>query len=175
MKILIIGFLAFFGWSALSTHFYVCKIKGFCREQVTAVSDVVKPEMAIPHDSLSKPLVVEQELVPESILIYFAFDKSDFNSGTISDKYLNESNKYLDQNPQAKLNITGHTDAIGSDEYNQALGLRRARRVESYFERKGVPANRIIVESRGEKEPADNNSTIAGRANNRRTVIKIKH
>lgn len=175
MKILIIGFLALFGWSALSTHFYVCKIKGFCREQVTAVSDVVKPEMAIPHDSLSKPLVVEQELVPESILIYFAFDKSDFNSGTISDKYLNESNKYLDQNPQAKLNITGHTDAIGSDEYNQALGLRRARRVESYFERKGVPANRIIVESRGEKEPADNNSTIAGRANNRRTVIKIKH
>jgi len=175
MKILIIGFLAFFGWSALSTHFYVCRIKGFCHEPITAVSDVVKPEMAIPHDSLSKPLIVEQEAVPKSMLIYFAFDKSEFNSGTISDKYLNKSNKYLDQNRQAKINITGYTDAIGSEEYNQALGLRRARSVGSYFERKGVPANRIIVESRGEKEPADNNSTTAGRANNRRTVITIKN
>jgi OOP family OmpA-OmpF porin len=175
MKILIIGFLALFGWSALSTHFYVCKIKGFCREPVTVVSNVVKPEMAIPHDSLSKPLVVEQEAVPESMLIYFAFDKSEFNSGTISDSYLNESNKYLDQNRQAKLSITGHTDAIGSDEYNQALGFRRAQSVQSYFESKGIPTNRIIVESRGKKEPADNNNTTKGRANNRRTVITIKH
>ena len=175
MKILIIGFLALFGWSALSTHFYVCRIKGFCHEPATAVSNVVKPEIAIPHDSLSKPVVVEQEAVPESMLIYFAFDKSEFNSGTISDRYLNESNKYLDQNLQAKLSITGHTDAIGSDEYNQALGLRRAQSVQLYFESKGIPANRIIVESRGKKEPADNNSTTAGRANNRRTVITIKH
>jgi outer membrane protein OmpA-like peptidoglycan-associated protein len=175
MKTLIIGFLALFGWSALSTHFYVCRIKGFCHEPVTAVSNVVKPEMAIPHDSLTKPLVVEQVAVPESMLIYFAFDKSEFNSGTISDKYLNESNKYLDQNRQAKLSITGHTDAIGSEEYNQALGFRRAQSVESYFESKGISANRIIVESRGKKEPADNNSTTKGRANNRRTVITIKH
>ncbi|MGD0756010.1 MAG: OmpA family protein [Bacteroidales bacterium] len=175
MKILIIGFLALFGWSALSTHFYVCRIKGFCHEPATAVSNVVKPEIAIPHDSLSKPIVVEQKAVPESMLIYFAFDKSEFNSGTISDRYLNESNKYLDQNLQAKLSITGHTDAIGSDEYNQALGLRRAQSVQLYFESKGIPANRIIVESRGKKEPADNNSTTAGRANNRRTVITIKH
>jgi outer membrane protein OmpA-like peptidoglycan-associated protein len=175
MKILIIGFLALFGWSALSTHFYVCRIKGFCSEQVTVGSNDVKPEKAVPHDSLSRPLVVEQVTVPESMLVYFAFDKSEYNSGTISDKYLNTSNKYLDQNRQAKLSITGHTDATGSDEYNQALGLRRARSVESYFERKGIPANRIVVESRGEKEPADNNSTTAGRANNRRTVITIKN
>lgn len=175
MKILIIGFLALFGWSALSTHFYVCKIKGFCGEPVTTINNAVRPEMAIPHDSLSKPLVVEQVTVPENMSVYFAFDKSDFNSGAISDKYLNLSNKYLDQNRQAKLSITGHTDATGSDEYNQALGLRRARSVESYFERMGIPANRIAVESRGKKEPADNNNTTEGRANNRRTVITIKH
>jgi outer membrane protein OmpA-like peptidoglycan-associated protein len=174
MKILIIGFLALFGWSALSTHFYVCKIKGFCHEPITAVKNVVKPELVIPHDSLSKPLVVEQEAIPESKLIYFAFDKSEFNSGTISEKYLNETNKYLDQNMQARLSITGHTDAIGSEEYNQALGFRRAQSVQSYFESKGISVNRIIVESRGEKEPADNNKTLEGRANNRRTLISIK-
>jgi OOP family OmpA-OmpF porin len=73
------------------------------------------------------------------------------------------------------LSITGHTDAIGSDEYNQALGYRRAKSVQHYFESKGIPANKIIIESKGEKEPADNNSSVTGRANNRRTIITIKH
>ena len=174
MKILIIGFLALLTWSVLSTHFYVCKIKGFCSEPVAAATNVVEPETKIPYDSLNKPLVVEQKSIPESTLIYFAFDKSEFNSGTLSDKFLNESNHYLDKNQQAKLSITGHTDAVGSEVYNQALGLRRAQSVQVFFESKGVPANRIIIESRGEKEPVDNNSTTTGRAKNRRTVITIK-
>jgi outer membrane protein OmpA-like peptidoglycan-associated protein len=174
MKILIIGFLALLGWGAFSTHFYVCKIKGFCNKPVTSESNVVNSQIVIPHDSLSKPLEVEQEPVPERIMIYFAFDKSEFNSGTITDKYLNESNKYLHQNQEAKFTLTGHTDAVGSNEYNQALGFRRAQSVQSYFESKGIPANRIIVESKGKKEPADNNNTTTGRANNRRTVITIK-
>jgi OOP family OmpA-OmpF porin len=175
MKFLIIGFLAFFGWLALSTHIYVCKIRGFCHEPVTAVSNAVNPETVVPHDSISKPSVVEQAPVPESLLIYFAFDKSDFNSGTISDRYLDELNKYMNQNLQTKLSVTGYTDAIGSDEYNQALGFRRAQSVQLYFESKGVPSNRIIAESRGKKEPVDNNKTAAGRSNNRRTVIKFNN
>jgi len=175
MKFLIIGFLAFFGWSALSTHIYVCKIKGFCNEPVTAVNNVVNPETVIPHDSLSKPIVVEQTPVPESLLVYFAFDKSDFNPGTISARYLDELNKYINQNRQAKLSITGYTDAIGSDDYNNALGFRRAQSVQFYFESKGVPANRIIAVSKGKKEPVDNNKTAAGRSNNRRTVIKFNN
>jgi OOP family OmpA-OmpF porin len=108
------------------------------------------------------------------MLIYFAFDKSEFNSGTITDKYLNESKIFLDQNQMAKLTLTGHTDAVGSDEYNQALGLRRAQSVQLYFESRGVAANRIIVDSKGPKEPADKNNTTTGRAKNRRTVITIK-
>jgi outer membrane protein OmpA-like peptidoglycan-associated protein len=175
MKTLIIGFLALFTWGVLSTHYYVCKIKGFCNEQVTTLSNVVKPDVVTTVDTLRKPLKNEHQQIPENMLIYFAFDKSEFNSGTISDKYLNESNKYLDQNLQARLSITGHTDAIGSDEYNLALGFRRAKSVQLYFESKGIPANRIIVESGGEKEPADNNNTTTGRANNRRTIITIKH
>ncbi len=175
MKTLIIGFLALFTWGALSTYYYVCKIKGFCHEQISVMSSVVNPENVKTVDSLSKPVVPEQKPIPESMLIYFAFDKSEFNSGTISDKYLNESHQYLDQNQQARLSITGYTDAIGSDEYNLALGFRRAKSVQLYFESKGIPANRIIVESRGKKEPADNNSTTTGRANNRRTLITIKH
>jgi OOP family OmpA-OmpF porin len=175
MKILTIGFLALLSWGALSTHFYVCKIKGLCSESVTVVSNVANPELPIPPDTLRKPLAVEQLIIPESMLVYFAFDKSELNQGKISDKYLNESKKYLDQNRQATIFITGYTDAIGSDEYNNALGFRRSRSVQSYFESKGIPANRIIAESKGETEPADNNKTAFGRANNRRTVISIKN
>jgi outer membrane protein OmpA-like peptidoglycan-associated protein len=108
-------------------------------------------------------------------LVYFAFDKSDFNPGTISARYLDELNKYINQNRQAKLSITGYTDAIGSDDYNNALGFRRAQSVQFYFESKGVPANRIIAESKGKKEPVDNNKTSKGRSNNRRTVIKFNN
>jgi OOP family OmpA-OmpF porin len=175
MKILITGFLVLLGWGALSTHFFLCEIKGFCTAPVTTVNSAVAHETGIDHDSLSKPAGAEKEAIPERMLIYFAFDKSEFNSGNITDKYLNESNEYLNKNLLAKLTLTGYTDAVGSDEYNQALGLRRAKSVQSYFESRGIAANRIIVESRGEKEPIENNSTTTGRAKNRRTVITIKN
>jgi outer membrane protein OmpA-like peptidoglycan-associated protein len=175
MKILSIGFLALFCWSALSTYIYVCKIKGLCNEQVTIETGAVNQGSVIAVDTLPKQQVPEQAVIPENLLIYFAFDKSEFNSDAKTDKYFDGSNAYMDQNSQARLSITGHTDAIGSDEYNQALGYRRAKSVQHYFESKGLPANKIIIESRGEKEPADDNNTTAGRANNRRTVITIKH
>ena len=173
MKILIIGFLVLSGWAALSTHIYVCKIKGLCVEPKAIEIGAVNPKDVIAGDTLPKTLVREQAVIPENLIIYFAFDKSEFNSDAKTEKYFDESNAYLNQNSQARLSITGHTDAIGSDEYNQALGYRRAQSMQHYFESKGMPANKIITESRGEKEPADVNNTIAGRANNRRTTITI--
>ena len=50
-----------------------------------------------------------------------------------------------------------------------------AQSVQHYFESNGYAANKIIIESKGEKEPVDNNGTEAGRAANRRAVITIKH
>ena len=173
MKILIIGFLVFLGWSTLSTNIYVCKINGLCNEQETVVTGAVSPDDVVTGDTLTKPLVREQEVIPENLIVYFAFDKYEFKSDARTDEYYDESNAYLDQNSQARLCITGHTDAIGSDEYNQALGNRRAQSIQHYFESKGMPANKIITESKGEKEPADDNNTTSGRTNNRRTAITI--
>jgi outer membrane protein OmpA-like peptidoglycan-associated protein len=174
MKILLIGFLVFFGWSALSTHLYVCKIKGLCNESITMQTEMTSNKDVIAGDTLGKPSANEQEALPEKLSIYFAFDKSDFNSDAVTDKYFDKSNAYLDHNSQARLSITGYTDAIGSDEYNQALGYRRAQRLQNYFESKGMLANKVLIESKGEKEPAEDNNTSAGRANNRRTEITIK-
>jgi outer membrane protein OmpA-like peptidoglycan-associated protein len=175
MKILIIGFLALFGWSALATHIYVCNIKGLCNEPVALQNDTNSHKDVIAVDTSLKPFVQKQPVIPDNLLIYFAFDKSDFKSKAVPVKYFEESNAYLVQDSIARLNITGYTDAVGSDEYNQALGYRRALSLQHYFESKGMPANKIIIASKGEKEPADNNSTKEGRANNRRAAITIKH
>ena len=174
MKILIIGFLVLFGWSALSTHIYVCKIKELCNEPVNKQIDTISQKNVIAMDTSAKPLALKQVVIPDNLVIHFAFDKSEFNSDTSINNYINESNVYLDQNSQARLRITGFADAVGSDEYNQALGYRRAQSVQHYFESKGTLSNKIIVESRGEKEPADDNNTTTGRANNRRAAITIK-
>jgi OOP family OmpA-OmpF porin len=174
MKILIIGFLVLFGWSALSTYIYVCKIKGLCNEQVTTQIDTLNHKDVNAVDTLAKPLVQEKEVIPADLVVYFAFDKSEFKSDALTDRYFSESNSYLRQDSQARLSITGHADAIGTDKYNEALGYRRAGSMQHYFESKGMPSYKIITESKGEKEPADNNSTAAGRANNRRAVITIK-
>jgi OOP family OmpA-OmpF porin len=69
--------------------------------------------------------------------------------------------------------ITGYTDDKGSDIYNQALGYRRAQSVQDYFKSKGVTAEKITLDSKGEKEPAENNSTDVGRSKNRRASISI--
>lgn len=175
MKILIFGFLVLFGWSALSTHFYVCNIKGFCNDQPASPINITDKKEVSVVDSLNNSAKVELPAVPDSKLIYFAFDKSEFNSENITEKFLNESKQYMNQNLQSGLSIAGHTDATGSDEYNQALGYRRAQSVQHYFVSKGISANRIIIESKGEKDPVDNNATEAGRAANRRAVITIKH
>jgi len=67
----------------------------------------------------------------------------------------------------------GHTDSIGSDAYNQKLSVRRAESVKAYLVSKGVPANRIYTEGKGEKQPVASNKTKDGRAKNRRVEIEV--
>jgi OOP family OmpA-OmpF porin len=173
MKILFIGLLTFIAWSSLSTYIYVCKIQGLCDEPEIIELTAVNQEDVIADEPIPEASVQENAIIPKDLVIYFAFDKSEFNPDSQTGNYILESKAYLDQNLQARLSFTGHTDAIGSDAYNQALGYRRAQSVLHYFESKGMTAMNSVVESTGEKEPADDNNTAAGRANNRRTVVTI--
>jgi len=79
----------------------------------------------------------------------------------------------LQRNPGSEVLVVGHTDAVGSDSYNQTLSERRASSAASYLIQRGVPSNRIRTAGRGKTEPIASNDTEAGRQQNRRVEVAI--
>lgn len=67
----------------------------------------------------------------------------------------------------------GHTDSVGTDEYNQKLSIRRADAVKAYIISRGIDAKRVFSEGKGEKQPVADNKSSAGRAKNRRVEIEV--
>ncbi|MFZ2725512.1 MAG: OmpA family protein, partial [Methylococcaceae bacterium] len=79
----------------------------------------------------------------------------------------------LNQYGDSTVNITGHTDDIGSDSYNQRLSEQRASSVSAYLAQKGVNYNRLSQRGMGEKMPKVPNTNEANRAQNRRVELAI--
>lgn len=79
----------------------------------------------------------------------------------------------LKNNPETVVTIVGHTDATGTDEYNQKLSERRAEAVKSYAIAQGISGSRLNTQGRGETEPIEDNATEDGRSKNRRVEIVI--
>lgn len=86
---------------------------------------------------------------------------------------LNRIVNLMNERPGMQIEIAGHTDATGSDEYNLNLSKQRANSVASYLVGKGVDKSRMSVEYFGEKKPMVSNDTREGRKKNRRVEFKI--
>jgi len=173
MKTIVIGFMIFSAWSALATYLYVCRIKGLCNDQETSQT-LMPPDKEISDSDKFKMQQRPIADLPGTLSVYFEFDKSEFVADAMTDRYIDKSNSYMVKNKNAVLKIVGHTDSVGTDDYNFNLGGRRAHAIKNYFGDKGLPADRFITESRGEREPSNENTTAEGRAKNRRTEITFK-
>lgn len=115
-----------------------------------------------------KPAPVRRELLTLRGAA-FEFDKSTLTA--LAKDTLSQVAATLRNFPDAKIEIQGHTDWIGSEAYNQALSERRANAVRDYLISIGIAGSRITALGHGETRPVATNETAAGRAENRRVVI----
>lgn len=105
--------------------------------------------------------------------VSFEFNKSRLavNAKTILDNVADE----LKANPEIAVELGGHTDSIGGDEYNQKLSEQRAQSVMAYLIEKGVNADKLSAVGYGESQPVADNATEDGREQNRRVELKVMH
>lgn len=103
--------------------------------------------------------------------ILFAFNSSDV-AGAAQDN-LDALATSLENYPNTDVVVIGHTDGVGSDDYNQQLSERRADSAAAYLLRQGIDASRITTVGKGESEPIADNETELGRQQNRRVEIAI--
>jgi peptidoglycan-associated lipoprotein len=103
--------------------------------------------------------------------IYFEFDAAELNGD--ARMTLDAKAPVLQANPGLRIRISGHTDSRGSDEYNLALGQRRAAATKAYLVQLGVDASRIEIVSMGEEQPAVTSEDDGAWAQNRRAEFEI--
>ena len=103
--------------------------------------------------------------------ITFAFDSA--NLAPQFYPVLDNVASTLVQYNQTMIEVAGHTDSVGSDQYNQRLSEQRAQAVANYLSGKGVLQQRMLVVGAGESRPIASNDTETGRAQNRRVEITI--
>jgi outer membrane protein OmpA-like peptidoglycan-associated protein len=106
----------------------------------------------------------------ELAIVHFRFDHADLTQGGIDS--VKAVAATLKAHPEVNVDVTGHTDWVGTNAYNMKLSQARAETVRKLLVAEGVADSRISAKWRGEEEPVMDNKTAAGRAANRRTEIK---
>ncbi|MTE26170.1 OmpA family protein [Winogradskyella ouciana] len=103
--------------------------------------------------------------------VYFATDK--YNINQQSQTTLNKLAGVLSEYPDTNILVVGHTDSVGSEDYNMTLSKNRAYAVTNYLQGKGLSSGRFTTNWFGESQPMHDNSTAEGRSKNRRVNIAI--
>ncbi|WP_322619008.1 OmpA family protein [Arenimonas daejeonensis] len=107
--------------------------------------------------------------MPEAIT--FGFDSANLRQGSYS--VLDRVASTLKEYDQTVIEVAGHTDSVGSADYNQRLSEQRAQTVGNYVSARGVDSRRMMITGAGARHPVASNGTDAGRAENRRVEITI--
>ncbi|PWH87067.1 OmpA family protein [Brumimicrobium oceani] len=103
--------------------------------------------------------------------IFFDHDKSEIKTEFFD--YLNRMARVLDGIHDLRVEITGHTDAVGTDQYNIGLSERRAKAIRDYFKKQGIEAEKLEIDFKGKRQPVDTNKTKEGKQRNRRVDFRF--
>ena len=98
--------------------------------------------------------------------IYFDYDK--FEIRPEHNAFLDGLIKVVKGHSDLRVKVTGHTDSDGSLEYNDSLSMNRARAITDYFVKRGIRADRLVIDFKGERDPIDSNTSPEGKQRNRR-------
>jgi len=130
------------------------------------------------NGDLSKPFIKNIPLKPikvgEKVVLKNIFFDTDQYS--LKDQSMVELDKLVDflrKNPKLKIEISGHTDNIGTSGHNLELSQNRAKAVFDFLSGHGIDGKRMTYKGYGFNDPVDSNDTESGRANNRRTEFKV--
>lgn len=123
-------------------------------------------------DGISAPQIRKQELLNFTFEpIYFDYDQATIR--TEYQAYLKELIRMVKSHSDLRIEITGHTDADGSDAYNLDLSKRRSEALLLFFSQNGLAKDRVVISFKGEREPIDKSQTNEGKQRNRRVDFKF--
>ena len=149
------------------------------QQQVDSFDNVVRQyrKNAAEHPSKNFPAKISKDTKGKKGDVFrlsnVSFEK---NSSFLQQSSFSELDKvieFMKNNPNMQIRINGHTDYKASDQYNQWLSDRRAKRVYDYLVEQGAPADRLSYFGFGSKLPVGDNTTEEGRAQNRRVEIEV--
>lgn len=139
-----------------------------------SVSENINLETVSDYREIEKNLYLAPIEIGEIVRlnnVFFDFNKYELKPESFPE--LDRVVKFLNEYPNLEIELSGHTDNIGTHEYNMKLSENRANAVAEYLTGKGIAKNRIIVVGYGETQPADTNQSEEGRQKNRRVEFKI--
>lgn len=166
------------GAETISAGFYY-RFGGNDRSMETLPSESIRPV------EIKQPVAEAKSAVEpvKKVEVYrtYPYQKVGTNSFKSNSVSVSESDRekmaklvdFLNKYPEAKVEVIGHTDSTGSNEYNQRLSEERATSVANILESMGVDKSRILVSGLGEKQPIASNKTSQGRELNRRVELNI--
>lgn len=131
-------------------------------------------KFSIPDSSKDSELSKDIQLSKNSTRLLVSFD---FNKATLSNESIPDLDNLLEmlkEKQSTNCVLEGHTDDVGSDDFNMKLSLERAEAVKAWLVSKGINSNRIETKGYGESRPLVNDTTEEARAMNRRVEIKLK-
>ncbi|MFP4446472.1 MAG: peptidoglycan-associated lipoprotein Pal [Desulfosudaceae bacterium] len=158
------------------------KVKSDSTDLVETVEQTETEETAVEEEAEATAEEMEEAAIQaekqkaqeafEDEKIHFEFDKATLTS--TARETLKRKAAFLRNNPDVRVVIEGHCDERGTDEYNLALGDRRAKSAKDYLEDMGIEPSRLTTISYGEEKPLDPRSTEEAWAKNRRAQFVIK-